>query len=417
MKEELLQFIWATLAFDFLRLKSKDEKPLALISNGKLNLMAGPDFKNAKMRMDGMEWVGDIEIHIHSEDWYRHNHHLDPAYNRVILHVVLEFGKRKIFRQDGTEIPEISLAKRIQQDVEQKFHQLLLSQERIPCSTSMIHIPKPIITGWLDRLGIERFEQKISAKRLRLEEIKGDWAQLIWEEIAAGFGGPQNGEAFRNLARVLPFHVLMKYKSKPEKMLALILGSFGFLVLGKNIFQGSDFMKRDWDFLAIKHDLSVQWQMLETGKIRPAGNPLVKAKQLAIFLAENNNLVQLVSKVELPIFFKGEVKPQDFPMPGKESMNSLVINVILPLQLLYQRYWKRRNVESKVLELFEGLKTEDNRIARLYRDAGIVPENALQSQGVIHLQREYCAKRKCLNCAIGHQILKATKLNFAKQFI
>ena len=103
--EKLMQYIWNHRLFDMSGLKTTDGRRIQIIDTGRWNCDSGPDFFNAKIRVDGCIWAGNVEIHRRASDWKRHNHHLDKSYDSVILHVV-EFDDMQIVRSDGEVIPQ-----------------------------------------------------------------------------------------------------------------------------------------------------------------------------------------------------------------------------------------------------------------------------------------------------------------------
>ena len=89
IKEDFLHFIWYNLKFNIKNLVTTEGKDIQILDNGYFNTDSGPDFSSAKIRIDKMLWVGSVEIHVNSGDWIKHRHHKNPAYDNVILHVVL----------------------------------------------------------------------------------------------------------------------------------------------------------------------------------------------------------------------------------------------------------------------------------------------------------------------------------------
>ena len=107
--EKLMQYIWQHRLFDHTKLVTTDGRKLRIIDNGQLNTDSGPDFFNAKISIDGCVWAGNVEMHRRASDWRRHNHHLDPAYDSVVLHVV-EVADTPVYRTNGEEIPTLVLS-------------------------------------------------------------------------------------------------------------------------------------------------------------------------------------------------------------------------------------------------------------------------------------------------------------------
>lgn len=85
--EQLLHYVWRHRILPVSGLLTTDGKPVEVIDPGLHNSNAGPDFFNAKVRIDGTLWVGNVEIHDKSSDWYLHGHDKDAHYDNVVLHV------------------------------------------------------------------------------------------------------------------------------------------------------------------------------------------------------------------------------------------------------------------------------------------------------------------------------------------
>ena len=115
LPEDFLHVVWKSLHFSLSDLQTTDGQPIHIISPGTHNQDAGPDFLDAQLRIGGMQWFGHVEIHLQSEDWFRHKHQHDPAYDAVVLHVVLSSDRRLAQRSDGSQIPELCLEGRIPQ--------------------------------------------------------------------------------------------------------------------------------------------------------------------------------------------------------------------------------------------------------------------------------------------------------------
>ena len=109
MQEEYLHYLWRMKRLDFsqLILANGSKQPVYVEEVGWYNLDAGPDFFNGTVVVDGLRWSGNIELHIKSSDWYAHQHHLDEAYNNVVLHVVYEHDKEVYV--NGAVLPTIEL--------------------------------------------------------------------------------------------------------------------------------------------------------------------------------------------------------------------------------------------------------------------------------------------------------------------
>ena len=211
--EDFLHYVWRTRSFDHRDLRTNKNQPVFIEKPGIWNHDQGPDFSDARVKIDDVVFHGHVEIHVQSEDWYRHRHHEDEKYNNTILHIAHTTNGKPVRRADGTVIPEIVLADRIPPSLLLQYNRLQLSQDEFPCS-KLIHQVKPIvIRSWIDRMAVERIEQKAAVIQKRMDEANLDWEQLLWEELAAMMGGPVNKEVFREMAQRMPHRILRNYVS------------------------------------------------------------------------------------------------------------------------------------------------------------------------------------------------------------
>ena len=86
--EDFLHYVWKFRLFERSALQTVNGDELEIYSPGLHNTDSGPDFQNGRIRIGDTTWAGNIEIHINSSDWQKHNHTTDEAYNNVVLHVV-----------------------------------------------------------------------------------------------------------------------------------------------------------------------------------------------------------------------------------------------------------------------------------------------------------------------------------------
>ena len=109
MMEQLLHYCWKHKLFPLEPITTTDGLDVEVIDPGLYNRRdSGPDFFNAKVRINGTLWVGNVEIHQKSSDWYAHGHDRDAAYNNVVLHVcgVVDTDVRTA---DGKPLPQMVL--------------------------------------------------------------------------------------------------------------------------------------------------------------------------------------------------------------------------------------------------------------------------------------------------------------------
>ena len=128
--ESLLYYVWKYRLFSTEQLSTTNGTLFTVIDPGIRNTAAGPDFFNAKIKIDNTVWVGSIEIHEKASDWFRHGHEKDKAYDSVILHVVGE-ADTDVFRSDGQLFLQFVLT--VPEAVQKNIDWLLYREVPVPC--------------------------------------------------------------------------------------------------------------------------------------------------------------------------------------------------------------------------------------------------------------------------------------------
>jgi hypothetical protein len=170
--EQLLHYVWKHKIFPLKELKTTSGKALEIIDTGLANRNAGPDFFNAKIKLDGVLWVGNIEIHTHSSDWMKHGHHTDKAYDNVILHVATHIDA-DVQRNNGETIPQLQLD--CPDHVRANFDELIATDSYPPCYRIIPSLSSLTSHSWMSALQIERFEQKNAQLTERLRLCNNHW--------------------------------------------------------------------------------------------------------------------------------------------------------------------------------------------------------------------------------------------------
>lgn len=416
MKEDLLHFIWKYKKYPLNGLVSTSGEVVHVVSVGMHNHFSGPDFFNAQIELSGQLWAGNVEIHLKSSDWYAHNHQEDENYNNVILHVVWE-DDVAVFRKDGTEIPTLSLKEFIPLQILHTYQQLFDSRNYkfINCENEFNTVNDFIKNNWLDRLFIERLEQKSIFIEKLLKETNNDWEHVLFLMLLKTFGSKINRESFVELGKSIDFSIIRKLYHKPLLMESLLLGQANLL---NNTNDDAYFnkLKAEYAFLKHKFSLTPIFKSPEFFRLRPSNFPTVRLAQLSALYAENNNLFHLLIENERADFAKiltittskywethfnfGKISKKSKKRISSSFLNLLVINTIIPLKFAYSRY-KGGLVNESFLKMMSEIKKEENSIIANFGKLGETLDNAKDSQAYLELYSNYCAKNKCLDCAVG----------------
>lgn len=420
--EDFLHYLWKFRLFYQQELKTESGENLEIINVGFHNQNAGPDFESAKIRIDSTLWAGNVEIHLRSSDWDRHQHQFDPAYDNVILHVVGQHDQ-KIFRNDGTEIPVLELGELIPANIADNYLMLMEGMNWIPCEKQLIHIDQFHFSNWLSRVLVERLEEKSNQVNDILLEFKGSWDDAFYITIARNFGFKTNSIPFEMLARSLPQQLLARYKNKPIQVEALIFGQAGFL--------NADFkeeypnqLKKEYQFLKKKHHLtSIDRYLWKYMRLRPRNFPTIRLAQFAALVLRSthlfsgileekdmNLLIQMFKNLPVNKYwekhyrFESECKWSSAAL-GSEALDNIFINTVSVFLFAYGIRNGNSDYMSRALYILEKLKPETNAIINRFTEMGMKPESAYFSQALLQLKNSYCSQKKCLSCGIGIKLL------------
>lgn len=424
MNESFLHYIWQQQYFDKSDLQTTQGEAIQIFRQGTHNQNAGPDFSNAKVKIEEIEWAGSVEIHIKSSDYLLHKHQHDKAYDTVVLHVVWQDDK-PLLRTDGTMMPTLELRNRISEHILFEYKKLTNSAFQIPCSKSFPTVGHLTKVSMIEQAAIHRLHSKAKFVRGLYLKNGGDWEETFYQLLLKNFGFKINAEAFLNLSQALPLSTIRKNSNSHFKTEALLFGMAGFLEDAKDDAYFIS-LKKEFTFLAHKFSLNenklhkAQWKFL---RLRPANFPTIRLAELAALLNQSTQLFAdiLIEKdiKSLRKIFSVEPSPywtdhysfekkskSSHGSLGQDSLDNILINTVSPILASYASEIGEETFFDQALRLLEQLKPEANKILREWSELGLKATNAFDSQGLIEQMNSFCKKRNCLNCAVGASILK-----------
>ena len=420
--EEFLHYVWEQQLFYSENLKTAAGENLEIISTGKRNPDSGPDFFNAKVKIDQTIWAGNVEVHKKSSDWQLHNHNINKAYDSVILHVV-EKNDQPVFRTTGDEISVFCL--KYPDHIQQNYQQLLDSKTWIACQNQFHKINPVILQLGFNRLMIERLEAKTSEIMTRLHQNNNDWNETFYNVLARMFGFKVNSFPFEMLAKSLPLQILAKHRNSIFQLEALFFGNSGLL---NQQLIGDDYylkLREEYSFLHKKYKLSgLEGHLWKFMRLRPVNFPTVRISQMAALVHRSHSLFSKITETEsideMKQFF--DVKASEYwnshynfnkittrhseKKLGDSSINSIIINVVIPFLFVFGEAHDKNYLKNRALDFLEKLPAEKNSIVNGWEKLGIECRSAFESQALIQLKNLYCDKKKCLNCQIGVKLIK-----------
>jgi hypothetical protein len=436
--EALVQDLWKYQRFDTTDLSTTEGERVTVYDPGRHNTDAGPDFLNARVRIGGMVWRGDVEIHVASRAWFDHAHHDDPRYDSVILHVTLvaDVWTGGLLRPDETTLPEIVLYPRLTASLRELTHAFYTRPDdrALPCAARWEEVPEALKQDWIATLA----EQRLLAKRDRLAERDTDRiTHLLQERLYAGLGYAKNDDPMSMLARRLPTDLLRTLDAQRDRE-ALHFGAAGLLPEPKDLLD-ADRATADYAMdlrararrLLVRHAVppmdGTAWTFF---RLRPNNFPTLRLAQAAAWFDDGALLasdplppLRAALAADAPVARLRtllQAQPSDFwrthyrlttstsdrsPRLGRARTDTLLVNAVAPVLLLDAARREDDAQTDAVLDLLRALPAGRNAVLRRFRDLGTPARTALTAQGLHRLYRSYCEKGGCLTCRIGQWLV------------
>ena len=422
--EDLLQFIWQQGLFDHHALRTTDGRPVEVVKAGRIQSDSGPDLLDAQVRIDDQLWAGTVEVHLRSSEWNAHGHERDPAYENVVLHVVYEHDA-EVRMRNGLSPPTLELYPRVSTDSIALYRSLMRGQGFVPCASQIERVDKSRIGPWLERVLVERLERKTEEVEALYARLGNDPAETLYHMLARAFGLKVNAEPFSMLAQALPLKAVLKYRDDSMRTEALLFGQAGLLQVDF-VDEYPRQLQREHALLAGLHGLRpapvAAWKF---ARMRPVNFPTVRIAQLAQllmrcdgdlgYLLATDDAQELLGRldVEASAYWMNHYRFDTGSIArtkqlGRSGAEHLVINAIVPTLFALGRLQGRGDYADRALRLLEQLSAERNQLLAGWAALGLAADTAGRGQALIELKNLYCAKRRCLSCGIGNQLLKNT---------
>jgi hypothetical protein len=419
--EDFIQFIWKQRLYQENPLHTTCGQELRVLHPGEQNFHAGPDFFNARIRLGDLTWAGNVEVHLHASDWYRHGHHMDPAYNNVILHVVGVYDS-DIYNSLGRRI--LTLVPDYPSSLDQRYQTLKENENRFPCGSYLKELPLPRLKNLLEPLLAQRMLQKSERMLAIQSSLIRNREEALYLALASGFGLPLNSLPFEMLAQSIPFSQLVKIRHNQNDLEALLYGHSGLLYPARTL---GHYPASLWErYVCLRQALPGEpvpqhlWKFL---RLRPASFPTLRISQFAFILHQRipllDTLLSAASLTEMEQLLRaaaseywdshylfGKCSPPLSKQLGQQSVATLIINVIIPFLMALEKQEPEGNYGTKAREMMDQLRAESNRVILHWRRHGILAKNARESQALLQLFNVYCKQKRCLQCKIGIALME-----------
>ena len=423
MTEKLLQFIWQFQYYNKQQLQTVAGEEIQILKVGMLNTNQGPDFLNASIKINNITLIGNIELHIKSSQWHQHNHSKDKNYNNVILHIVWQ-NDEQIFDANNNLIPTFELQNLIPKMLLEKYNILMQTNTALPCANFLPALSNIGWLSWKERLTTERLLIKSENVLQVFENTNHNWEETFWQILAYNFGLKVNADLFKQVAKSISINILAKHKNQIQQLEALLLGQAN-LLQHNTTNNYVAMLQKEYLFLQKKHGLKNIEGNAMFLRMRPANFPTIRLAQLAMLVHNSTHLFSKIKQIEnvktVQALF--DITCNDFwhyhytlndeqqhfepKKLGKQMINNIIINTIIPVLFAYGNYMQEDNYKIKAMQWLQELQPEKNIITNSWKNYNIDNKSAFDSQALIHLTNNYCNKKMCLSCAVGNKILAA----------
>lgn len=432
LSEKLLQYVWLHRIFNAHNLRTTKGESLRILSPGTWNDNAGPDFLDARIQVGDTLLAGNVELHLKASDWIKHKHDNNMHYKNLILHVVHESD---VDEDDllPHHVPALELQGRIPRLLLQRYANLMQHDGNIFCAGQLNVVDDLTWFSWKDRLLVERWQQKTALFAQWMKENQNNWEETFYKALARNFGMPVNGDAFEALSGSLPLKVITLHKHNLLQTEALLFGQAGMLnekfreEYPKKLQEEYQFLQKKYQLTPIKPNL---WKWM---RMRPSAFPSVRIAQFATLIHQSSHLFsRILETTEVKSiyqmfdvsasaywdnhyhFIKHNEIAKDDKAPlgkgknlGENMIESILINTICPMLAMYDRFQLHGNYLDRAFQWMRTLPSENNRYTREWEKLNIPNASAWDSQTLLHLTKNYCMEKRCLECAVGNKILRS----------
>ena len=417
MTEQLLQFIWQFQYYNKSNLLSTTGDEIQIIYPGLHNTNQGPDFLNARIKIGETILAGSIEIHNKASEWNLHKHSSDSNYSNVILHVVWLNDKNI-----DVTITTLELGSKVSSMLLLNYEKLMINRNFIPCEDQIASVNEFTFSAWKQRLYVERLQEKATIISEKLKNNNNHWEEIFWQQLAKNFGIKINSDAFESMATSIPLTILAKHKNQLHQLEALLMGQCGLL----NKDYTDDYavmLKKEYQYLQKKYNLLPTHIPIYFLRMRPANFPTIRLSQLAMLIHNSSHLFSLIKEAEnlkdveklfgvtandywhYHYLYDEETEFKKKTL-GKQMIQNIILNTVLPFLYAYGWYHNEESYKEKALLWATQLLPEKNFITNGFSSLNIENKTAYDSQALIQLKNKYCDAKRCLDCAVGNNILK-----------
>lgn len=407
-KRDLLRLVWGHRLFADSDLRDAGVSPVLVESPGYVPESSGadhepaPDFVQAAVQIGGAEGVtlyGAVRVDSRASLWRDQGRMTDPAFDSVVFHIV---GDRdRVLVRDGREVRTLILSPA--PEIEALYEELL-DQSRIGGAGCVGFFGSLEAVGQgqiLSRLVADRLRRKAAEVGAIRDSLGGDWDEAAYVCYLRSLGMGDQKLSYEALARSIPLRCFVRCAGDPRQAEALLMGQSGYLTVAS----ASDPEIRQLQdiYLTLKEEYGLRRPVVSWARagVRPVSLPpsmLSRAASLLVRVPRLAERVRTASEGGMEalreLFGRAEAGV------SAQKVDLRIINFVIPLLTAMGREAGDAALQERALALYDEVAPEVNRYTRQW-SAGFEPGSAFDSQAVIQLCTEYCARGRCAECPVG----------------
>jgi hypothetical protein len=411
------------------RFVTTDGREVRIIHRGTWSHGTGPDFRDAMVEFDGQTFAtGSIEIHLRSSGWTLHHHHVDPAYNDVILHLVLQRDSMPARRLDGGVVPVVELDRSVLGEIEPRSTADWSRFGGAVCAEALTRKDPRSVHEILWNLG----DRRLAAKSARFEARLTDSppSEVLYQELWDGLGYSANRLPMRMLAERLSLVSLeaalafVSVSTRLQLAQALLFGVAGFIpfapadqsMANLSVTEAAE-IERLWrEYGAPWLDLTLPPTAWTRAGVRPANHPVRRLVTGALLAAAPAGLVSSVLEP-----FRSNLDPVEHLQRlssvhgvstlGTERAIGLIGNVAIPFALALAEHTQDLDLSAAASGAWERLASAESNVITRRAQRQVAGRARLTAigfrgqQGLIHLDQTLCSPRRCYECPIAERVM------------
>jgi hypothetical protein len=419
MTEEFLSFLWKHQLYNAEHLYL-DGGQIEVIHPGEHNRDSGPDFFNTKIKIADTIWVGNAEVHLKASDWNRHGHDTNQAFDNVVLHITGQ-NDLPVFTSKGRQVATVVME--FDQSLLKNYQTLMTAQKWVPCADLLKSLDPIVIASLLSKIGIERLEYRTADIVRNLDNTSNNWDESFYRQMARSYGFHVNSQPFEALAKSIPYIIVKKHSHQITQLEALFFGQAGFLLDDYSNDEYYNTLKKEYGFLCSKYNLRpVETHLWKFMRLRPGNFPTIRIAQFVSLLNQDTSLFSAIIDTErldsllellsadVSEYWRSHYTFGNISRPvaktlGKESAKTIIINTIVPCLFIYGKRLGISKYQDRAMQFLEEIEAEENSVITQWKQFGLMPKNAFDSQALIQLKSEYCDKKNCLACGLGIKLI------------